>query len=42
MYEAMKFSVSYSCAHVRTIPACTLAAYNEYTSYRLSLEKSDK
>ena len=41
MYEALKFSVSYSCTHVRTIPLCTLEAYNEYTLYKLSHDKKN-
>ena len=41
MYEAMKFSVGYSCTHTRTIPLSTLMAYNEFTCYKLSLEQTN-
>lgn len=39
MYEAMKFSIGYSCSHVRTIPYLTLDAYNDAVRYKLKVKK---
>ncbi len=42
MYEAMKFSLNYFVEHIRTVPASTLDAYNEYTLIEINRLKDKK